>query len=237
MRIIAGERRGHTLQCVTRRDLRPTTDRVRESIFNILRDEVEGRLVLDIFAGTGALGMESLSRGADRVIFVERDRTVAALIRKNLEHLRYEARGTLVLADAAKWVRGLELPPEVPVIAFVDPPYRLYREARKPMVRVLADLAARLPIDSRVVMESSIVPDDSWLPSGVDWDVRHYGNTYLSVGTVVGVNAVAIATEATEAGGDSSPSSFPPTDNEPRRDDDAEPSDDVDRPDEPAASA
>jgi 16S rRNA (guanine966-N2)-methyltransferase len=233
MRIIAGERRGHTLQCVTRRDLRPTTDRVRESIFNILRDDVEGRLVLDIFAGTGALGMEALSRGADRVIFVERDRTVAALIRKNLEHLRYEARGTLVLADAAKWVRALVLPPEPPVIAFVDPPYRLYREARKPMIRILADLAARLPLDSRVVMESSIVPDDSWLPSGVEWDIRHYGNTYLSVGTVTRAPDSDAARD--EPPHDPSPPPIPP-DDEPRRDDD---DDDhaADRPDEPAPRA
>ena len=84
MRIISGQRRGHKIEGPKDRATRPTSDMVRESIFNILRDDVENRTVIDLFAGTGALGLEALSRGAARAIFVEQNRENVALIHRNL---------------------------------------------------------------------------------------------------------------------------------------------------------
>src|SRR5690606_10626649 len=95
MRIISGIRRGHTIQGPGgSQDTRPTSDLVREAIFNILGPEVEGRPVVDLFAGTGALGLEALSRGATSATFVEKRGQNAALIRRNLASLRFEGLGT-----------------------------------------------------------------------------------------------------------------------------------------------
>src|SRR5947209_5066116 len=92
MRIIAGQRRGHKFDGPRDQSTRPTSDLVRESLFNILGESVEGLVVVDLFAGTGALGLEALSRGAERAIFVERNRENVALIRRNIATLRYEDR-------------------------------------------------------------------------------------------------------------------------------------------------
>src|SRR5262249_42719754 len=92
MRIIAGERRGRKIDGPKGHGTRPRSDLVRESVFNILGGRVVGRVVVDLFAGTGALGLEALSRGAARAVFVERNRENVALIHRNLATLRYEDR-------------------------------------------------------------------------------------------------------------------------------------------------
>src|SRR6516164_948348 len=100
MRIIAGQRRGHKIDGPrSSGHTRPTSDLVRESIFNILGELVVDRTAIDLFAGTGALGLEALSRGAQRAIFVERDRENVALIHRNIATLRYEARAQVRHAD------------------------------------------------------------------------------------------------------------------------------------------
>src|SRR5689334_6005973 len=106
MRIIAGERRGHRIDGPKDQTTRPTSDLVRESLFNILREVVVGRVVVDLFAGTGALGLEALSRGAARAIFVEKDRDNVALIYRNMALLRYEDRVRIRSTDAYRWVRS-----------------------------------------------------------------------------------------------------------------------------------
>src|SRR5271170_3131753 len=103
MRIIAGQRRGHKFDGPKGSDTRPTSDLVRESLFNILGAEVAGRFVVDLFAGTGALGLEALSRGASRAVFIERKRENVALIYRNLATLRFEDRARVFTADAYRW--------------------------------------------------------------------------------------------------------------------------------------
>ena len=129
MRIIAGEHRGVALTPVGKGDmaahLRPTTDRVRESLFNMLMggrfgDPVTGARVLDLFAGTGALGLEALSRGADRVCFVEQGRAGFQLISKNVAKLRAAETTTVLKQDATKL--GPNPYPPFDLI-FLDPPY------------------------------------------------------------------------------------------------------------------
>ena len=120
MRVITGSARGRKLKELTGRDTRPTTDRVKEAVFSILQFDLEGRRVLDLFAGTGQLGIEALSRGAASAVFVEQRREAAALIRENLELTR--------LADSAKVVQGdafsfLEAAKEKFDIIFIDPPF------------------------------------------------------------------------------------------------------------------
>ncbi len=129
MRIIAGRHRGLRLASLGKGDaaahLRPTSDRVRESLFNMLAngawgDPISGAHVLDLFAGTGALGLEALSRGAEHVTFVEKGRKGQALIRENLALARREGDAVLLRADATR------LPPLTGTpasLVFLDPPY------------------------------------------------------------------------------------------------------------------
>ena len=92
MRIISGSARGRKLKEPQGLDTRPTTDKVKESLFNIIQFELEGRRVLDLFAGTGQLGLEALSRGAERCTFVDQRRESAALVRENVKLCRFEDR-------------------------------------------------------------------------------------------------------------------------------------------------
>lgn len=121
MRVVAGELRGRSIQAPDGLDTRPTTDRVREAVFNSLvsLELVDGAQVVDLFAGSGAMGIEAISRGAAHCRFVERDRRALATLRDNLRHLGIEDRATVVQADAASDVRGMA--PADLVLA--DPPY------------------------------------------------------------------------------------------------------------------
>ncbi len=121
LRIIGGEWRGRRLGVPAERDLRPTGDRQRETLFNWLRDEVTGARVLDLFAGSGALWLEALSRGAARTVFVERSKPVALALRRNLETLAVGERGRVISADARRFLAGSAEPFD---LVFLDPPFR-----------------------------------------------------------------------------------------------------------------
>ena len=107
MRIIAGSAKGTRLEVARGAELRPTGDRQRETLFNVIRDRVEGASVLDLFAGSGALGLEALSRGADACVFVERDRRTARTLRANLERCHLQERGRVLASDWHAGVRRL----------------------------------------------------------------------------------------------------------------------------------
>ena len=117
MRVITGTARGRRLKTPDNYDIRPTTDNVKESLFNILQFDIEGRRVLDLFAGTGQLGIECLSRGAANVIFVDKDRNAVKIVRENLRSCGLNA--TVLQEDA---LRILERGQKYDLI-FVDPPY------------------------------------------------------------------------------------------------------------------
>jgi 16S rRNA (guanine(966)-N(2))-methyltransferase RsmD len=106
-------------------DVRPTPDRVRESLFNILSREIEGSVFVDAYAGTGAVGIEALSRGARHVVFIEKDRAAVNLIRSNLAALGAESRARVIHGAAALYLAGLDAG-----IVFIDPPYPKDREYR-----------------------------------------------------------------------------------------------------------
>lgn len=117
MRVITGTARGRKLQTPQGFDVRPTTDNVKESMFNILMNDIEGRRVLDLFAGTGQLGIEALSRGAESAVFVDKDPESLKIIKSNLALCRFEAE--VVRRDALDY---LDLCGKFDVI-FLDPPY------------------------------------------------------------------------------------------------------------------
>jgi 16S rRNA (guanine966-N2)-methyltransferase len=122
MRIIAGEFRGRSLKAPGDRRARPTADRVREAWFSMLAGELEGARVLDLFAGSGALGLEALSRGAASVDFVEVSRTALAALRANVAALDVEGRVRIQAGDALRFVAGLA--PGAYDVVCADPPYK-----------------------------------------------------------------------------------------------------------------
>ena len=124
MRVIAGTAGGITLN-VPRSELRPTMDMVKNAIFNVLLESIPGARVLDLFAGTGGLGIEALSRGAASCVFVESDRRACESIRKNLEKTRLTG-GEIASVDVFSWLDRMSRPGEFALI-FADPPY-----AKKP---------------------------------------------------------------------------------------------------------
>jgi 16S rRNA (guanine966-N2)-methyltransferase len=184
MRIIAGQRRGHKIDGPAGHNTRPTSDLVRESLFNILSEEVPERLVFDLFAGTGALGLEALSRGALRAIFVEKHRGNVALIHRNAATLRYEDRVTVLPTDVFRWARTYTPIDDEPVVVFIDPPYREYENHPRRVRALLIDLLGRLPLDSVLAVEASRSLDSDVLPEPERWDVRRYGDTQIAVRSV-----------------------------------------------------
>jgi len=123
MRIISGTSKGRKLVTPKSQFLRPTSDRVKESIFNILREEMEGKVVLDLFAGTGNLGIEALSRGAKKAIFVEKGRQALRLIQRNLNQFGLEERSEIIPKDAIRAIGILKQRGESFDLILMDPPY------------------------------------------------------------------------------------------------------------------
>lgn len=119
MRVISGSARGRKLREPDGQAIRPTTDMVKESVFNIIQFEIQGRRVLDLFAGTGQLGIEALSRGADSAVFVDESSDAVRLVRENLKNMGFEDKSVVTRKDAAAFLRRGE---RFDVI-FLDPPY------------------------------------------------------------------------------------------------------------------
>jgi 16S rRNA (guanine966-N2)-methyltransferase len=167
MRVISGELGGRKLVTPDGTTTRPTTDKVRQAVFNSLAHSavLDGAVCVDLYAGSGAYGIEAVSRGAARCTFVERDRSALNALRTNIETLRIEDRATVVTSDVMAWVpsvRGVD-------IAFIDPPYTF--EAWE---RLLGVLDAGL-----VVAEAA-----AEVPAPTGWEAlrsRRYGRTWVTV--------------------------------------------------------
>ena len=120
MRVITGTARGRRLKELPGMETRPTTDKVKESIFNIVQFDVEGRRVLDLFGGTGQLGIEALSRGAERCTFVDLRKEAAAVIRENVKTCGFEAQARVIQRDSMAFLTSCR---EKFDLVFLDPPY------------------------------------------------------------------------------------------------------------------
>ena len=141
MRIVAGTARGRKLFSPEGMDVRPTTDKVKESLFNIIQFEVPGARVLDLFAGTGQLGIEALSRGAEEAVFVDAAGKSLATVKRNVDLCGFADRARLVHADALAWLSRREGTFD---LVFLDPPYHkgLCDQAFEELPPVLNDHAA-----------------------------------------------------------------------------------------------
>ena len=153
MRVIGGEFRSRLLKSVPGIDTRPTPDRLREALFNVLAPRIEGVVFADLYAGTGAVGIEALSRGAARAVFVESHRVALRVIKENIAALELEDRASVVNARATAI-----LPDPSWDIAFLDPPYRLERDYAAALEKLGAKpprLAAIVQHDVRLKLADS----------------------------------------------------------------------------------
>lgn len=181
MRVIAGSARGRPLQAPRGSGVRPTSDRVREALFSIVAPDVPGAQVLDLFAGSGALAVEALSRGAAEAVLVERDRGAAAVAARNLARTGLDDRATLLRSDAAAFCRRPRGGPFSLVL--LDPPYA---EPLAGLHELLAALHAAdaLSDDATVVIERDRRDADLGVspPAFLALDRRRsYGDTVLLV--------------------------------------------------------
>jgi 16S rRNA (guanine966-N2)-methyltransferase len=136
MRVIGGEFRSRVLKSVPGLDVRPTPDRLREALFNVLAPRISGVVFADLYAGTGAVGIEALSRGALKSIFVEQNRAAVNVLRQNLKSLELEARAQVLQGRTTALLGGIHAD-----IVFLDPPYALEGE----YLTALTKLGARSP--------------------------------------------------------------------------------------------
>ncbi|MGB2600502.1 MAG: 16S rRNA (guanine(966)-N(2))-methyltransferase RsmD [Candidatus Omnitrophota bacterium] len=125
LRIIGGQFRGRKIKHPETVTVRPTKDRIREAVFNMIAEHVPGASVLDLFAGSGAFGLESLSRGAERVVFVEQDSSCSSVLAGNISSLEVEAQTAIIRKDAFKSIELLNEDKEGFDLIFSDPPYNM----------------------------------------------------------------------------------------------------------------
>ncbi len=167
MRIITGSKRGKKLITLEGEQVRPTTDRVKESLFNILQFQLEGRRFLDLFAGSGQIGLEALSRGAALAVFVDASKDSIRVVEKNVQSTGLGDRSKVITADFQSYLRGCR---ERFDIAFLDPPYRMgLLEKALPLV------AERMNPGGVILCEH---PKDETLPESAGDFLQHKSYRY-----------------------------------------------------------
>jgi 16S rRNA (guanine(966)-N(2))-methyltransferase RsmD len=174
VRIIAGSRKGHTIHAPKGLDTRPTGDRVREAAFNLI-GPVDGATVLDLFAGAGGMGLEALSRGAVRAVFVESDRQAVRAIERNLDKLRLKD-ATVLEQDAIRALAAEAATGRTYDLVLVDPPYAMFADLQSQLARYLPSVLAP---DGLLVVETEakLEPD---LPLAQRTS-RRYGSARLTL--------------------------------------------------------
>jgi 16S rRNA (guanine966-N2)-methyltransferase len=176
MRIISGKYKGHQLVSFSADHIRPTTDRVKESLFNMIQGSVEGAQVLDLFSGTGNLGLEALSRGAASVLFVEKNRKSIQILEKNLSKLRVEEPYQVLQKDVIGFLQNYQGEPFD--LIFADPPFT---EAMAHDVMLAASGSKVFKPETLMMIESARrekILDD--YPHLTRYDVREFGDKVLS---------------------------------------------------------
>lgn len=179
MRVVGGRLRGRKLIPIRGSAIRPTADRVREAVFNIIAPGIRGARVLDLFAGTGAMGIEALSRGASTAVFIDDRKASLAVVRKNIELLGLGSQSRVILWDAARNLDCLRTEtPEIDLV-FMDPPY--HRGLAAPALAHLARCRALAPAARIVVEHAASDPLPERMEGYSLTDRRRYGKTFVSL--------------------------------------------------------
>ena len=180
LRIVSGSLRGRKLNCIVNPELRPTPQMVREALFSILGNAIPERAFVDIFSGTGVNGLEALSRGASRALFIERDFRLAQDIENRLREFQVKDRSRLYRTDAYRWVAAWR-PPTEPVNVFFSPPFADLQERPELLIEALATLQKTLAEDSVIVVQGEKgcpLEEDRFFE---DWESRKYSRNVLYI--------------------------------------------------------
>lgn len=179
MRIISGTRRGHKLAEIKGDDIRPTTDRVKESIFNLISEHVPDAVVLDMFSGSGALSFEALSRGASRAVCIDADKRSVAVIQKNAEDLGFTDLCEIVNQSCFDYIKRTNIKFD---IVFLDPPYN--KGFIEPALRAIVENNI-LSQGGIAVLESDSTDFNGDISGLTQQKQRRYGRTYITVYGVI----------------------------------------------------
>lgn len=178
MRVISGRLKGRRLIAPNGLATRPTADRIKESVFNILGERVQAKHVLDLFAGTGALGIEALSRGAKQAIFIDRARAALDAIHGNIKNLGLEDRARVIQWDILKNLNCLSSSAILFDLVFMDPPYAA--QAVPPALDTLVDCGKLAPGACIVIEHSARISPDVPTGSLTITDQRRFGKTLVT---------------------------------------------------------
>jgi 16S rRNA (guanine966-N2)-methyltransferase len=176
LRVISGSAKGRKLKMVPGDSTRPIMDRAKEALFNILGTGIQGCTFLDLFAGTGGVGIEALSRGAERVLFIDNDRLAIRTVRENLEHTRLADRAEVLRTDAFAYVQRPA--PEAFEYIYVAPPQ--YKGMWKTALLALDENPVHIALDGVVVVQIDPAEREDVTPDVLKlYDERTYGSTLL----------------------------------------------------------
>lgn len=180
IRIIAGSLKGRKVTCAVFEDLRPTPQRVREALFSILGNAIPDRPFIDIFSGSGVIGMEAISRGASTATLLERDTKLANAIDGYLKKFGIADKAQVLRTDVYRWVERW-IPPKHPVNCFLSPPFVDLTDRVEDFIGVVKKLMDKVPDESCVVVQAEDGFDPSRLPEADKWDDRKYGRNLLFI--------------------------------------------------------
>ncbi len=187
LRIIGGSWRGRTIEYSGDLRTRPMKDRVREAIYNLVGTDAIGAHAIDLFAGTGALGLEALSRGATSATFIERHMPTAKLIRTNAANLGAADVTEVLPTSAFIWGKKHPAPPsDRRWLVLCSPPFEFYVSRREEMLALINTLWEESPLGSVFVLEADEHYDFTGLPEAAEWDIREYSPAFVAVAEKVG---------------------------------------------------
>ena len=161
--------------------VRPMKDRTREAVFNLLGPTVRGMWAVDLFAGTGAMALEAISRGAVGAVLIERHLPTARVIQQNIATVGAEALCTVVTADAFRWAAAPTPVSEVPWVVFCCPPYDFFLDRQDEMQELIQAMFELAPSRSALVVESDDRFDHALLPTPDAWDSRRYAPAVVGI--------------------------------------------------------
>ncbi|MFM8272656.1 MAG: RsmD family RNA methyltransferase [Gemmata sp.] len=194
VRIVAGSLRGRKLTVVVHEGMRPTPQMVREALFSILGNAVPDRVFYDIFAGTGVVGLEAVSRGATAARLIEKDARQVNDIQKYADQFGVGAKVQVIKADAHRWAERW-LPPKDAVNLFLSPPFPDLTEKPEEFLALVNLLLSKAPPESVLTIQTEDGFPVERLPDPAAWDVRRYGRNMLCF-LVKGVSAAAAGAAA-----------------------------------------
>lgn len=182
MRIIGGQMKNKRIEYSGDTRTRPMKERVREAVFNLIGPSIKGKIAIDLFAGTGALGLEALSRGAIHAHMIERHVPTSKLIRDNAEALEVVDQVTIYAHNSFIWVKkDLDKLPQSPWAVFICPPYEFFVSRLDEMNQQIGKLIEVSPPGSVLIVEFDDQFDGTQLPDAENWDVRIYSPAHVGI--------------------------------------------------------